>query len=201
MAVPRETEVKLRVASAGAAREALRERDAAESTRRAREERLRISEEMYRSVTATISDGLFVVAAGGAIVACNPSACEARGVTADQLIGHRLSQLGFALHDDDDRPVPMTEHPVRRVLRGGESVREEPHQLHRPDGSVRIVGRRATDLIKCGGYKVGAGEVEAALLEHPEVKEAAVLGKPDPDLGERIVAYVVARAPVEPKAL
>lgn len=71
----------------------------------------------------------------------------------------------------------------------------------RPDGSVRIVGRRATDLIKCGGYKVGAGEVEAALLEHPAVREAAVVGAPDPDLGERIVAFVVTGVPVEPKVL
>lgn len=68
-------------------------------------------------------------------------------------------------------------------------------------GHVRIVGRRATDLIKCGGYKVGAGEVEAALLEHPLVREAAVVGRPDPDLGERIVAFVVVSGPVEPKAL
>lgn len=71
----------------------------------------------------------------------------------------------------------------------------------RPDGQVRIVGRRATDLIKCGGYKVGAGEVEAALLEHPSVREAAVLGKPDADLGERIVAFVVLNEPTEPQVL
>lgn len=70
-----------------------------------------------------------------------------------------------------------------------------------PDGSIRIVGRRATDLIKCGGYKVGAGEVEAALLEHPSVREAAVVGAPDPDLGERIVAFVVAIGTVDPAAL
>jgi malonyl-CoA/methylmalonyl-CoA synthetase len=63
-----------------------------------------------------------------------------------------------------------------------------------PDGAIRIVGRRSTDLLKCGGYKVGAGEVEAALLEHPRVREAAVLGEPDPDLGERIVAFVVLEA-------
>lgn len=60
-----------------------------------------------------------------------------------------------------------------------------------PDGAYRIVGRRSTDLVKCGGYKVGAGEVEAALLEHPAVREAAVIGAPDADLGERIVAFVV----------
>lgn len=69
------------------------------------------------------------------------------------------------------------------------------------DGQLRIIGRRSTDIIKCGGFKVGAGEVEAALLEHPAIAEAAVIGVPDPDLGERIVAFVVTRAPVEPRVL
>ncbi|MGW2097301.1 acyl-CoA synthetase [Streptomyces olivaceoviridis] len=59
------------------------------------------------------------------------------------------------------------------------------------DGYVRIVGRKATDLIKSGGYKIGAGEIENALLEHPGVREAAVTGEPDADLGERIVAWIV----------
>ena len=60
------------------------------------------------------------------------------------------------------------------------------------DGWHRIVGRASTDLIKSGGYRIGAGEVEDALLAHPGVREAAVVGAPDPDLGERVVAYVVA---------
>ncbi len=63
--------------------------------------------------------------------------------------------------------------------------------VREPDGYVRIVGRRATDLIKSGGYKIGAGEIENALLEHPNVAEAAVTGEPDDDLGERIVAWIV----------
>ena len=63
-----------------------------------------------------------------------------------------------------------------------------------PDGYLRLVGRRSTDLIKSGGYRIGAGEIEAALLEHPAVAEAAVLGVSDEDLGERIVAWVVTRA-------
>jgi malonyl-CoA/methylmalonyl-CoA synthetase len=63
------------------------------------------------------------------------------------------------------------------------------------DGYLRIVGRKATDIIKSGGFKIGAGEIEGALLEHPDVREVAVLGMPDADLGERIVAYVVARDP------
>ncbi|MFE4061498.1 acyl-CoA synthetase [Streptomyces sp. NPDC059096] len=67
-----------------------------------------------------------------------------------------------------------------------------------PDGYVRIVGRKATDLIKSGGYKIGAGEIENVLLEHPGVREAAVTGEPDPDLGERIVAWVVPTRPETP---
>ncbi|MFC1229727.1 MULTISPECIES: acyl-CoA synthetase [Streptomyces] len=69
------------------------------------------------------------------------------------------------------------------------------------DGYVRIVGRKATDLIKSGGYKIGAGEIENALLEHPGVREAAVTGEPDADLGERIVAWVVPSAPGAPPTL
>jgi malonyl-CoA/methylmalonyl-CoA synthetase len=69
------------------------------------------------------------------------------------------------------------------------------------DGYVRIVGRKATDLIKSGGYKIGAGEIENALLEHPGVQEAAVTGEPDPDLGERIVAWIVPEDPQSPPAL
>ncbi|MEW2262267.1 acyl-CoA synthetase [Streptomyces sp. NPDC047853] len=70
-----------------------------------------------------------------------------------------------------------------------------------PDGYVRIVGRKATDLIKSGGYKIGAGEIENALLEHPGVREAAVTGEPDPDLGERIVAWIVPADPAAPPTL
>jgi fatty acid CoA ligase FadD36 len=58
-------------------------------------------------------------------------------------------------------------------------------------GFHRIVGRQSVDIIKTGGFKVGAGEVEAALLTHPGVTETAVVGVSDPDLGQRIVAYVV----------
>jgi malonyl-CoA/methylmalonyl-CoA synthetase len=63
-----------------------------------------------------------------------------------------------------------------------------------PDGYLRIVGRRATDLIKSGGFKIGAGEVESALLEHHAVADAAVAGEPDADLGERLVAWIVPAA-------
>jgi fatty acid CoA ligase FadD36 len=67
------------------------------------------------------------------------------------------------------------------------------------DGMHRIVGRESVDLIKTGGFRVGAGEIEAVLLGHPGVTEVAVVGLPDEDLGQRIVAFVVGEA--EPQVL
>lgn len=62
------------------------------------------------------------------------------------------------------------------------------------DGMHRIVGRESVDLIKSGGYRIGAGEIETILLGHAGVSEAAVVGVPDDDLGQRIVAFVVGDA-------
>lgn len=61
-------------------------------------------------------------------------------------------------------------------------------------GMHRIVGRESVDLIKSGGYRIGAGEIETVLLGHPGVEEVAVVGLPDEDLGQRIVAFVVGDA-------
>lgn len=121
-------------------------------------ERLRQSEELYRSVAATISDGLFVVGSAGEVVACNASACEVLGVDAGRLVGRRPSQLGVALHDDDDRPLPDDAHPVLTVLRGGPGVRDRPYRLHRPDGSVRTV------LMSVSALDAGPGGVPHAGL-------------------------------------
>jgi fatty acid CoA ligase FadD36 len=60
-----------------------------------------------------------------------------------------------------------------------------------PDGWHKIVGRASTDLIKSGGYRIGAGEIEDCLLGLPGVREVAVIGRPDVDLGERVTAFVV----------
>ena len=59
-----------------------------------------------------------------------------------------------------------------------------------PGGMHHIVGRESTDLIKTGGYRVGAGEVETALLGHEGVSEAAVVGYPHDIKGQGIYAYV-----------
>ena len=61
-----------------------------------------------------------------------------------------------------------------------------------PEGFVSIVGRKK-DLILRGGYSVVPAEVEAALLDHPAVAEAAVVGTPHSELGEEVVAFVTLR--------
>ncbi len=60
-------------------------------------------------------------------------------------------------------------------------------------GIYRILGRSSVDIIKTGGYKVSALEIEETLLAHPDIKECAVVGVADPTWGERVVAALVMR--------
>jgi acetyl-CoA synthetase len=64
------------------------------------------------------------------------------------------------------------------------------------DGYFWFVGR-ADDVIKSAGHLIGPFEVESALLEHPAVAEAAVIGKPDPVVGEVVKAFVALKAGFE----
>ena len=59
------------------------------------------------------------------------------------------------------------------------------------EGYYRILGRSSVDILKTGGYKVSALEIEEAVREHPAVREVAVVGLPDPEWGERIGAALV----------
>jgi malonyl-CoA/methylmalonyl-CoA synthetase len=60
-----------------------------------------------------------------------------------------------------------------------------------PDGFVRLLGRTSVDILKSGGYKLSALEVEEVLREHEAVAEVAVIGLPDETWGDRVVAVVV----------
>ena len=60
------------------------------------------------------------------------------------------------------------------------------------DGYFRVMGR-ADDVMNVSGYRIGTAEVESALVSHPSVAEAAVIGKPDALKGESIKAFVILR--------
>jgi len=61
---------------------------------------------------------------------------------------------------------------------------------YEPDGSVSFIGR-ADDVITSSGYRIGPFDVESALIEHPAVNEAAVVGVPDPQRTEIVKAFVI----------
>jgi len=83
---------------------------------------------------------------------------------------------------------------TRRALLDG-YLRAGDLAVREADGMVRIVGRSSVDIIKTRGFKVGAVEIEDCLQHHPAVQEVAVVGVPDADQGERIVAAVTPKQP------
>ncbi len=67
------------------------------------------------------------------------------------------------------------------------------------DGYVWVIGR-VDDVIKVSGYRLGTAEIESALVSHPSVTEAAVIGVPDEVRGSVIQAYCILATGVEPIA-
>ena len=87
-----------------------------------------------------------------------------------------------------NRPEETRRALVDGYLRSGDvAVREV-------DGTFRILGRMSVDIIKTRGFKVSAVEIENCLQRHPQVQEVAVVGLPDADQGERVVAAITPAA-------
>lgn len=141
-------------------------------------------------------------------------ATRADGTARAGWVGVPINGVETRLRDEGGTPVPADGETVGQLQVRGATVFSG--YLNRPDataeawtedgwfrtgdvavidesGAHRIVGRESVDLIKTGGYRVGAGEIESTLLGHPAVAECAVVGLADDDLGQRIVAFVVLR--------
>ncbi|MBX3233636.1 MAG: AMP-binding protein [Labilithrix sp.] len=83
-------------------------------------------------------------------------------------------------------------------FRTGDTVMREPSLEGRP---FKILGRTSVDILKSGGYKLSALEIEEVLRRHPDVDDVAVVGVPDEAWGERVVACVQAHRACEAEAL
>lgn len=96
--------------------------------------------------------------------------------------------LPLGYHNDPERTAS-----TYRTIQGRRSVVVGDYVRYEADGSLRFLGR-GSGVINTGGEKVYPGEVEEALLAHPSVTDAGVVGEPDHTWGERVAA-VVARDP------
>jgi malonyl-CoA/methylmalonyl-CoA synthetase len=143
---------------------------------------------------------------------------RASGLRRPGTVGPALEGVSLRLVDEDGVAVPADSESLGEVEVRSPSLFSE--YINRPqdtanafregwfrtgdvgtqgsDGCLRLVGRSSADVIKTGGYKVGAGEIEAAIASHPDVAEVAVTGEPDADLGQRIVAWLVPAGPRRP---
>ncbi len=127
-------------------------------------------------------------------------------------VGKPIWGVQMRIHDLEDKPLPVGKDNVGEIVIRGHNVmkgylgREEATAeafrngwFHTgdlgyvdEDGFFFIVDR-SKDLVIRGGYNVYPREIEEVLFEHPDIVEAAVIGKPDDRLGEEVVAIVVAR--------
>ena len=124
-------------------------------------------------------------------------------------VGPALPGVTVRLFDDDDAPIDSDATPGEIRVRGRSVLKEywnnakETANSFRDgwfctgdvavleDGYYRILGRASVDIIKSGGYKLSALEIEGVLLTHGDILEAAVVGVPDETWGEIVAAAVI----------
>ena len=125
-------------------------------------------------------------------------------------VGRPLPGVQIRLADSEGNPVSEAEGATGEILVRGPAVFLEywgrPAETEASfrdgwfrtgdeatleDGAYRILGRQSVDIIKTGGFKVSALEIEGVLSEHPEIDECAVVGIPDPEWGEAVCAALV----------
>ncbi|MEO8887806.1 MAG: long-chain fatty acid--CoA ligase [Jatrophihabitantaceae bacterium] len=127
-------------------------------------------------------------------------------------IGKPIWGVQMRIGDAADQPLPTGKDNIGEILIRGHNVMKG--YLGRPDATAEAFANgwfhtgdlgyvdedgfyfivdRSKDLVIRGGYNVYPREVEEVLFEHPDIAEAAVIGKPDARLGEEVVAVVVRR--------
>ncbi|MCL4150043.1 UNVERIFIED_CONTAM: hypothetical protein GTU68_036310 [Idotea baltica] len=104
-------------------------------------------------------------------------------------IGQALPGMQVRIVDEKDKEVsPEESGEIQGWFRTGDVAALK-------DGSYRILGRMSVDIIKSGGYKISALEIEEVLRTHSQISDCAVVGIPDPEWDEIIGASLVLTKP------
>jgi len=170
---------------------------------------------------ADLSHFRAILVGGAAVPAWLADRARAEGANVIETYGLTESCGGVVY---DGRPLPGTEVRIDReggiqlrgptVMRGylddpkatarafidGGWLRAEDAGWIDGQGRLRVAGR-LDDLINTGGEKVWPAEVEAVLHDHPGIADVAIVGRPDPEWGQRVVAYLVPADPTAPPSL
>jgi malonyl-CoA/methylmalonyl-CoA synthetase len=97
---------------------------------------------------------------------------------------------GYHQKEEETKKAFAVDEEGKRWFKTGDTVvRVEEHA----GAPFKILGRTSVDILKSGGYKLSALEIEEVLREHDAVAEVAVVGIPDEAWGDRVVACVVRR--------
>lgn len=125
------------------------------------------------------------------------------------MVGQPLPGVELRLHSEAGQPVTEDGKPGEIQVRGPAVFTEYWNRDEataasfdggwfrtgdiavRENGYYRIMGRQSVDIIKSGGYKLSALEIEAVLLEHESIRECAIVGVPDDTWGEAVAAAIV----------
>ncbi|WP_018620412.1 acyl-CoA synthetase [Spirosoma luteum] len=138
-----------------------------------------------------------------------------RGKRVPGHIGQPLAGVSIRLVDDHDQPV--TDGQPGEIQVQGPTVFQEYWQRPQAtadaftddgwfrtgdvavvdDGSYKILGRSSIDIIKSGGYKLSALEIEEVLRTHPAIDDCGVIALPDEEWGETVAAVLVAIQPID----
>jgi malonyl-CoA/methylmalonyl-CoA synthetase len=132
-------------------------------------------------------------------------------------VGRPLPGVTVDIVTDDDRPCASGEPGELRVrspqlfsgYRGDAEATARSHDeqgrfrtgdtgVRDEAGVIRLLGRTSTDILKSGGYKLSALEIEEVLRDHPAISEVAVIGRPDEVWGDRVTACLVVRPGAPP---
>ncbi|MDZ7290528.1 MAG: PAS domain S-box protein [candidate division KSB1 bacterium] len=121
--------------------------------RKQAEAALRESEERYRSVIAAMADGIVLHGEDGAILACNASAENILGVSAEQMRGRSSMDAQWRTIHEDGTPFPGEEHPAMVTLRTGKPCANVIMGIHKPTGELTWISINSQPLRRAGEEK------------------------------------------------